>query len=100
MARDPGGQGLPPPCPHPRPGTHTDFWQCRGTGEQQNPSSAQTRKALGSTGVEKEVRGRAPPIHKHRFSTAKALRTNPENSVKAGALRPALGEQVRSPPLL
>lgn len=44
---------------------------------------------------------RDPPyIHKHRFSIAKALRTNPENSVKAGALRPSLGGQARFLPLL
>lgn len=77
---DPGRLGL---APHPL--AHTKiFGSVVGLGGEQNPSSTRTRKALGSTGVKKEVRDRdSPPhIYKHRFSIAKALRTNSENSVK------------------
>lgn len=74
------GAGPPPTGTH---GFLAVLWDW-GTAK---PSSTRTRKALGSTGVEKEVRDRDPPhIHKHRFSIAKALRTNPENSVKEGGL--------------
>lgn len=37
-------------------------------------------------GEEGGARQGPPHIHKHRFSIAKALRTNPENSVKEGGL--------------
>lgn len=69
-------------------------------GSNRTPAPPEQGRHWGVQGWRRRCETGTPHIHKHRFSIAKALRTNPENSAKEGGASVSLpqsrslGEQV------